>query len=295
MFAKALMTCMAIAVTACASVPEAVPDAQSPDLWTAACTDWDEWDKPGPPYRIHGNTYYVGTGGISAILIAEPEGMILIDSGTDAGADIVLNNIRTLGFDPQNVRWLLHSHEHFDHVGGFAKIARATGAQVVVSKAAAGVINTGQDSNLDPQFGMHPPMAPVGVDLQIGDDWQVSSGATTLTAIATPGHTPGALSWAWRSCDNSGCRSIVYADSLSPVSSDAYRFSDHPAYLAAYRASLDRLAATPCDLLLSTHPSSSNMPARLRGEAPLVSSTACRDYPREIGERLDARVADEAQ
>ena len=75
-----------------------------PRAWAAACEDNDEWDKPGPPLRIHGNTYYVGTCGISSILVVSPDGHALIDSGTDKGADIVLANIKALGFDPRDVK-----------------------------------------------------------------------------------------------------------------------------------------------------------------------------------------------
>src|SRR3990170_5693986 len=85
--------------------------------FAAACKDWDEWDKPAPPVRIHGNTYLVGTCGISAILVTGSDGHILIDSGTEAGADLVADNIRRLGFKLGDVKYLLHSHEHLDHVG----------------------------------------------------------------------------------------------------------------------------------------------------------------------------------
>ena len=92
----------------------------TPQQWAATCSEWDEWDKPAPPYRIHGSTYYVGTCGISAILVAGAQGHVLIDSGTVAGAQVVLDNIGKLGFRPNEIASLLHSHEHFDHVGGQA-------------------------------------------------------------------------------------------------------------------------------------------------------------------------------
>ena len=98
-----------------------------------------------------------------------------------------------------------------------------------------------------------------------------------LTAVATPGHTPGALTWHWGSCDGGVCRQIVYADSLTPVSRDNYRFSDHPAYLAAYRASIAKVAALDCDILLTPHPSASNMPtvspAANRSKIPTPAAT----------------------
>jgi metallo-beta-lactamase class B len=115
-----------------------------------------------------------------------------------------------------------------------------------------------------------------------------------LTAMATPGHTPGALSWRWVSCDGGVCRTIVYADSLTPVSSPGYRFSDHPAYLAAYRASIAKIAASPCEILLSPHPSASDMPHRLALGKPLFDADGCRAYAADLSKQLSERLAKEA-
>ncbi|MEM9500889.1 MAG: hypothetical protein AAF941_03480 [Pseudomonadota bacterium] len=59
------------------------------ESWRTTCKDWDDWEKSGPPYKIFGNTYYVGTCGISAVLVADPDGHILIDTGTRKGAEVV--------------------------------------------------------------------------------------------------------------------------------------------------------------------------------------------------------------
>ncbi len=271
--------------------------------WAAQCEDWDEWDKPGPPFRVHGNTYYVGTCGIGAILITNDNGHVLIDSGTETGAQIVLSNIHALGFDPADIVLSLVSHEHFDHVGGMALIQQVTGAPVVTGQAATEVLRTGVASTDDPQAGMHGPMAPIPVVQAASPEvaYFASEGplddlnsVIAVIPIETPGHTPGALTWRWQSCDDAGdCRTIVYADSMSPVSSDSYRFSDHPDYLAAYRAGIARVAALECDILLTPHPSASNMRDKLlAGE--LASGTSCRDYAASITERLDARLAEEA-
>src|SRR5918996_1969456 len=119
--------------------------------FAATCKDWDEWDKPAPPVRIHANTYLVGTCGISAILITGTEGHILIDGGTETGADLIAANIRRLGFKLGDVKILLHSHEHFDHVGGIGRLQQLSGAQLVASSAAAKVFETGTAGLGDPQ------------------------------------------------------------------------------------------------------------------------------------------------
>jgi metallo-beta-lactamase class B len=262
--------------------------------FAAACKEWDEWDKPALPVGIFGNTYLVGTCGISAILITDPAGDILIDGGTEADADLIAANIQRLGFRLSDVRYLLHSHEHFDHVGGLSKLQRMTGAQLLASPAAAAVLESGIAGADDPQSGLNPPFAPARVDRVVHDGEQVRLGNVVLTAIATPGHTSGALSWRWGSCQSGVCRQLVYADSLSPVSNEHYRFTDHPAYLAAYRASIAKIAALDCDILLTPHPSASDMINRLAGRAPLVNSNACRDYAAGLSKRLDERLAKEA-
>ncbi len=272
--------------------PVAPIEVAGPEF-AAACKDSEDWDKPAPPVRIHANTYLVGTCGISAILITGNAGHILIDGGTERGGDLIADNIRRLGFRLRDVKILLHSHEHFDHVGGIGRLQQLTGAQLVASPAAAKVFATGAAGAGDPQAGMHKPFPSARVDRIIGEGETVLLGNLYLTPIRTPGHTPGALSWHWGSCDGGVCRRIVYADSLSPISRDDYRFSDHPAYVAAYRAGLAKLAAVECDILLTPHPSASNMVERLAGRQTLENVNACRDYAHSIEIKLDQRLAKE--
>ncbi len=259
-----------------------------------SCKEFDEWDKPAPPVRIHGNAYLVGTCGISAILITGSDGHVLIDAGTEPGAEIVADNIRSLGFRLEDIKILLHSHEHIDHVGGTARLQQLTKAQLVASPAAAAVFASGAAGPGDPQAGMHPPFRAATVSRIVKDGETVRLGNLLLTAIATPGHTPGALSWQWGSCDGGVCRSLVYADSLSPISRDDYRFSDHAAYLAGFRAGLQRLAKVDCDILLTPHPSASDMINRMAGKALLMNPKGCADYSAAIARRLDERLAKEA-
>lgn len=262
--------------------------------FAATCKDWDDYEKPAPPVRIFGNTYLVGTCGISSILITGTGGDILIDGGTDKDPDLIAANIAKLGVRLADIRILLHSHEHSDHVGGLAQLQRMTGAQLIASPAAAAVLERGAASADDPQAGLSPPFPAASVDRVVHDGEQVRLGNIILTAVATPGHTPGALTWHWGSCQGGVCRQIVYADSLTPKSNQTYRFSDHPAYLAAYRASIAKVAALDCDILLTPHPSASHMVDRLAGRAPLENPDSCRDYAAMLTKELDDRLATEA-
>lgn len=262
--------------------------------WAEACGDSTDWDRPAPPVRIHGNTYMVGTCGISAILVTGDEGHVLIDAGTEKGADLIAGNIKELGFKLRDIKYLLISHEHFDHVGGIARMQQLTGATLVTSGPAERVLNTGAAGPDDPQAGMHKPFPAANVGRTVGDGSEVRFGNLLLTAMLTPGHTPGATSWRWESCDGGVCRTMVYADSLTPISRDDYRFSDHPDYVAAFRASIAKIADSRCEILLTPHPSASNMRDRMAGKAPLFDLDGCKNYAAKVGKMLDERLAKEA-
>ena len=286
----------AISIHGCTTAPtvtfEKLPSSAT---WIESCSDWDEWDKPGPPFRIFGNSYYVGTCGITAILITGREGHVLIDGGTEAGAASIAGNIESLGFAVKDVKVLLHSHEHFDHVAGLAKLQDLSGAQLLASPQAAPVLRTGVAAHDDPQAGMHEDFPKARVDRVIQEGETVKLGELSLTPIATPGHTPGALTWQWQPCEKDRCLSIVYADSLSPISSENYRFSDHPAYVTAYRAGLNKLVTLDCAILLTPHPSASDMRSRLGTSRGLEDNTACKSYADAISSRLDKRMTEEVK
>ncbi|WP_338501287.1 subclass B3 metallo-beta-lactamase [Sphingomonas kaistensis] len=271
------------------------PLATAGPAFARECAGRDGWDEPAPPVRIHGNTYYVGTCGITALLLTSRDGHVLIDSGTEAGADLVAANIRRLGFKPTDVKYIVHSHEHHDHVGGFARMQALTGAEVIASAGAAPVLRTGVIPASDPQFGILPKMAPVTVARVVKSGDSVRLGGILLNAVETPGHTAGALSWQWVSCDGGVCRTMVYADSLSPVSRDGYKFSAHPELVASFRTSFAKVAALECDILLTPHPSASNMTARFAGgAAALFDPAGCKTYAAAKAKGLDERLAKEA-
>ena len=274
--------------------PDRAPIAQAGPAWAAACGTSTDWNQPAPPVRIHANTYLVGTCGISSILVTGSQGHVLIDGGTEQGADLVAENIGTLGFRLKDIRFILTSHEHHDHVGGVARLQQLTGAAVVASADAKMVLESGQPSRDDPQYGSITGFPQVRVDRIVVDRQALLLGDLYLIPMTTPGHSSGALSWRWEACAGAVCRTIVYADSLSPISSERYRFSAHPAALAAYRASLAKVAASRCEILLTPHPSAGNMKDRMAGAAPLFDQQGCKAYAAKLGKMLDERLAREA-
>lgn len=284
----------AAAVALIAAAPAPAPIKADAQAWLAACKGKDGWSDPAPPVRLFANVYDVGTCGITAVLITGPKGHVLIDGATAEAAPGIAANIRRLGYRLGDVRLILSSHEHVDHVGGLAALKRLTGATMAARADAKAALESGKPDADDPQTGILPPFAGVRVDRLVRDGEVLRVGPLALTAHATPGHTGGSTSWSWRSCEGRACRTIVYADSLSAVSADGYRFSDHPARIAMFRKTFAKVAALPCDMLLTPHPGASDFAERLAGAAPMADRTACRRYAGTAAERLDARLAKEA-
>ena len=277
--------------------PPRAPIETAGPRWALECRGAEgqaAWTKPAPPVRIHANTYDVGTCGITSILIVGNEGDILIDGGPEEVADLIADNIRALGYRLSDVKYLLNSHEHFDHAGGLAKLQRLTGAQLVASQGQSEVLRSGVPAKDDPQFGALKSFPPARVDRVITNGEMVRLGNIAVIAAATPGHTSGALTWHWGSCDGGVCRQIVYADSLTPVSTDGYRFTDHPLNVSAFRQSIASLAKLDCEILLTPHPTQSDLPGRFALGKPLLDENACRNYAATRSKDLDERLAKEA-
>jgi metallo-beta-lactamase class B len=259
-----------------------------------ACAGRDGWSDAAPPAHIFGNVYHVGTCGITALLVTSREGHVLIDGATPEAAAGIAENIRRLGFEPRDVRVMLNSHEHVDHAGGLAALKRLTGADMMALAEGRQGLESGETDPADPQAGTIPSFPGVKVERIIADGEVVQVGSLALTAHATHGHTAGSTSWTWRSCEGGECRRIVYADSLTAVGPASYRFTNQPLLVARFRTSFARVAALPCDILITPHPSASDLFERLAGRAPLSDIQACRRYADAARGRLDQRLATEA-
>lgn len=253
----------------------------------------DGWDDRAPPRKIFGNVYYVGTCGITALLVTSSQGHMLLDGATEPAAPAIAANIEALGFKLPDIKFILISHEHSDHAGGLAYLQRVTGAAVLAREPSATTLKHGASDRDDPQFGVLEKFPPVANVQLLPNDQTVRVGDLALSAHATPGHAPGSTSWTWVSCESSRCLHMVYADSLSAASDKTYRFSDHADYLAAFHRSIDTVAPLPCDILIPPHPLVSDLFARLDGKAPLIDSGACNRYADNARVRLEQRLQDE--
>ena len=258
-----------------------------------------QWNAPQQPFRIYGNTWYVGPHGLSSILVDTGQGLALLDGDLPESAAQIEAHIRKLGFRVRDVKWILNSHAHVDHAGGIAALQAASGAQVFASVDGAQELELGGAYHADPQYGFGMRYTPLQNVRVVRDGETLQLGHVAVTAHYTPGHTPGSTSWTWESCSGRRCLHMAYADSLSAIAAPGYRFTDHPAYLAGFREGIATVAALPCDILLTPHPDASDFWRKVAKRksptdaAPLVDANACRDYAAAAAKNLDARLARE--
>ncbi|MBC7982944.1 MAG: subclass B3 metallo-beta-lactamase [Candidatus Obscuribacterales bacterium] len=285
----------ALSLSAVTLLVLAVAHADTPK-WPAS------WSEPQQPFRIHGNTYYVGMHGLSSILITSEQGHVLIDGAMADSLPQIVANIRALGFKIEDVKLIVNSHVHFDHAGGIAELQRRSGASVAASKSSARTMRKGSVERDDPQYGNIPAIAAVDKVKVVRDGATLRVGLLALTMRATPGHTPGGSSWTWRSCEQNSCLNMVYADSLNSISAPDFLFTKNKYYPNAikdFEKSFKVLSAMPCDVLLAPHPEFSDLFAKLQqreqsaNAQPFTDTAACGKYVDAARERLNKRIAEE--
>lgn len=294
-----LSLCLSSAVTT-ALAAQPVPE----DIKPNPCEACAEWNQPHAPFKLYGNSYYVGVEGLSSILISTRDGLVLLDGGLPQSAPLIADNIRALGFKLQDIRYIGMSHAHFDHAGGIAALVRLSGGKATVLATARGAeaLRTGIIPADDPQAALKEGFPPVKGKIRVlADGERLSVGGTTLQIHATPGHTPGGSSWSWQSCEGKRCLNLVYADSLTPVSADDFHFGPaNSQRVAQFRQTIAKVGALRCDVLVSAHPGFSNLFERAAQQQrdpdsrALENPDACLAYAKQATERLDKRLQEEA-
>lgn len=289
MFRNILFAVASLCVATAAHAQDTAPTrAYSP----AECPSCAGWNEQSRPVHLFGNTYYVGTRGLASILVTSPDGHVLIDGGLPESAPLILQNIQALGFRAADVKFIVNSHEHYDHAGGIAALQRATGARVLVSEASAPVLRRGLPGPDDPQHAIALAMPAVSNVEAAPPGHVLALGSLQLTMHATGGHTPGGTSWSWKSCEAERCLDFVYADSQSPISQDGFRFSDSPRLVTAFREGHALLERISCDVLITPHPGASQLWNRAQTVPEgLVDPDACKRYATSARLQLDNRLA----
>jgi metallo-beta-lactamase class B len=152
------------------------------------------WEGSFEPLRIFGNLYFVGTPPASVHIVDTGEGLIMLDTGYQQSLYMVIDNIYRVGLDPHDIKYILLTHGHIDHMGAAKALRELTGAKIALGKNdreyANGTLDLSYAKELDMEFS--ETFEP---DILLSDGDDISLGNTTVRAVATPGHTPGAMSY----------------------------------------------------------------------------------------------------
>jgi metallo-beta-lactamase class B len=279
---------------------KAAPSMDTPHL-CESCTAWNETTQA---FRVHGNTYYVGPKGVSAVAIRTKAGVVLLDGGLPQSAPKIEAGLREVGLDIKDVKFILNSHAHYDHAGGIARLQHDSGATVVASVKGAEALISGRPTPDDPQYGADGSegLFPAVKDVRVVKDGEVLRlGDVEITTHLTPGHTPGSATWSWKSCVDGSCVNVVYADSLNAVALDGFRFlgpGGKDDRSDSFRASIAKVGKLPCDVLITVHADPklferARAASTATGANPFVEQRACEVYAAGAARRFEERVRGE--
>ncbi len=222
------------------------------------------YEVPHKPYRIADGLYYVGTQGIGVYMIETHDGLIVLDSGTEKGVDLVEANIQALGFKLSDVHILLETHAHWDHVGGMAKLKRDTGATFVASAGDRYGLENGVHVGENHYGGGTFPA--VSVDRVINDGDKVKLGGVTMTAHLTPGHTRGDTTWTMDVKDHGVKHTVVFYGSTTVAGNVLVGNNAYPNIVADYHLAFTHLKAIKADILLGNHPEFADQEAKYQAQ-----------------------------
>jgi metallo-beta-lactamase class B len=202
-----------------------------------------------PPHKIVGNIYYVGTVSLASFLVVTPQGDILINSTYERNVPVIQKSVEQLGFKFSDIKILLGSHAHGDHMEGDALVKQLTGAQVMAMAEDVPALQA-----MMPGGKSHP------VDKILHDGDQVALGGTTLVAHLTPGHTRGDTTWTMKAQDSGKSYDVVIIGSLGV--NPGLKLVNNPAdpqIVEEFTRAFQVSRSLPCDIPLGSHPGMYNM------------------------------------
>jgi len=230
--------------------------AQSGKVWTAAelftrnVGTKEDQDTAFPPHKIIGNIYYVGTRSLGTFLIVTPQGNILINSDYERTVPVIKASVEKLGFKFTDIKILLGSHAHGDHMEGDALAKELSGAQVMAMAEDIPALQT-----------MRTPSGKPRPDYKvIRDGEKVTLGGTTLVAHLTPGHTRGCTTWTATVEEGGKQYNVVIIGSVGVnQGTQLVNNKQVPQIAEEYQRSFRILRGLKCDVPLGSHPAMYNL------------------------------------
>ena len=210
------------------------------------------WSQATEPFKITDHIYYVGTRGLASYLLVSERQVILLDGTLAENVKPIEDNIEALGFKLEDVKIILSSHAHYDHVAGIAQLKHDTGAAFMAMKQDVPALESGTPEG-DTNHGV-VRFPAVEVDKALHDGDIVALGDLRMTATLTPGHTKGCTTWSLTDTDAGTNRQVIFPCSISVAGNALVNNMGYPDIVKDFRTSLERVGAMSADIVLPSHP-----------------------------------------
>jgi metallo-beta-lactamase class B len=202
-----------------------------------------EWSKPFPPHKVIGNVYFVGSVNLGTYLITTPEGHILINTDFEETVPVIRAGVEKLGFRFTDIKIILGSHAHGDHMEGDAMVKELTAGRVMAMEQDIPALK-----EMMPGGKKHP------IDRVLHDGDDVKLGGTTLTSHLTAGHTKGCTTWSMKATEGGKTYDVVIVCSVGwNPGYVLVNNKDYPQIADDYVRSFATLRKLPCDIFLAAH------------------------------------------
>jgi len=265
------------------------------------CAQNPDWTTPEKPFKIVGNLFYVGSKDLAAYLVATPQGLILINSNLASSAPQIRRSVELLGFRFSDIKILLNSQAHNDHVASTAEIKKLTGATIMVMAPDVPVVESG--GKKDYLFANDPSMhfPPFKVDRTLHDGERVSLGGTVLVAHLTAGHTKGCTTWTMQVTEDDKTYDVVILGGAGMNGGTKLIHNpEYPRIAQDFTATFRTLKSLPCDIFLGAHGLYFDMQAKIAnmGEGkpnPFIDPAGYKAYVEDREKAYLAELAKQSQ
>lgn len=224
------------------------------------------WAYDCAPFRITDDIWYVGNTSVASHIVDTGEGLLLIDTCYPQTAYLLIESIRAAGFDPKDVRWILHTHVHYDHIGATRALVEKYGCKTYLGRRDVEILKNRHELiwHLEYSQPFHEEFVP---DVELNDGDELRFGGVCVKCVASPGHTPGNMTYLWNTRVNGRPCTTAITGGFYPntATSEYIRKYAIPDPRPDFRYTLNRLSELRVDVTLGSHPVFNNAFERAKG------------------------------
>lgn len=217
------------------------------------------------PFRMLDDVYFVGGREVSVHIIDTHDGLVMIDTGYPHMREMILRNMRRVGLDIRDLRVILHSHGHYDHIGSTQAFQEMSGAKTYISRIDNEIVNGHRDLSWASELG-RDRLPPFDCDVLLEDGDTVELGNTRIRCVLCPGHTEGTFALFFDTVDAGRTLTCAMHGGVGTNSLERdflHRYGLQFTLRDEFRAGLHRLRGEYVDVVLGNHPDQNDTEGKL--------------------------------